>query len=208
MKPTALVSIALAGLLACNGELTNEPNGDDDTTEEEEEDNEPEPLCTVQARSYPGFGGPLEAGRVEAVAGSDRLRVKPFAALAGEYRRVLGLDAPTRPYRATFGAPPARWYEEPQASANTLFAAYSIAYEACLEYTATGEEFAAAPTAETAEQICAGMASTFWDREATADEASACATFAVSETKPEDGPRVQWAYACAAVLTSSSFLSY
>lgn len=208
MKTTPFLFVALAGLLAaCNGELTNEPDGDDDPSEEEDDDTT-EPLCTVEARSYAGFGGPLEAGRVEAVAGSDRLRMKPFAALADEYRRVTGLDVPTGPYRATFGSPPARWYEEPQASANTLFAAYSMAFEGCLEYTATGEEFSAAPSAGNAEQVCAGMAATFWDREATADEASACATFAVSETKPEDGPRKQWAYACAAVLTSASFLSY
>lgn len=200
--PRILCLAALAALAACSGNITN-PG--EDTVEPEPD---PEPLCAVQARSYAGFGGALENDRYEAVAGSDRLRAKPFAALADEFRRVLGLEVDTRPYRATFGRPPARWYEEPASSANTLYAAYVLAFEGCLDLTATSSFFETAPTAETAAGMCRGLMRRFWNREPTDDEISSCETLAVSITDPDEGPRRQWAYACAGVLTSADFLAY
>jgi hypothetical protein len=207
MRRTHLAFIAALGLAACSNALDPADDGggggDDDGGGEL-------PLCTVEARSYVGFGGgALERDREVAAAGADRLRLKPFVALAAEYARVLGLDAfNTGAYAATFGRPPARWFEEPAASANTLYAAYALAFEACSRHTAAGEPYAAAPTADAAEATCRELARRAWDREATDDEASTCATFAVNQTDPADAPRRRWAYTCAAVLSASGFLAY
>lgn len=212
-SPRLFAIVAFAALAGCAGNVL-EPSpdpgpGDDDPGPDDPTDPGPDPLCTVEARSYVGFGqAPLEADRGEAIAGSDRLRVKPFGALAGEYQRVLGVAVDTGAFADTFGAPPPRWYEEPAASANTLYGAYSMAYAGCLEYTATGAQFAEAPTAATADALCRDFGRAFWDREPTDDQASACATFAVGETAGAGGPRARWAYACAAALTTADFLTF
>ena len=188
-------------LAACIGEAPT-PGGDDGGGDDD-------PAACVQARTYAGFGGSLEGDRAAIAAGSDRLRVKPFAALAAEYTRALGLATfDTSAYAATFGKPPARWYAEPQASANTIYAAFALAYDACTQHTATGAMYGAAPDATAADQICRDLVRRAWNRDATADEASTCAAYAVSQTDPADAPRKRWAYSCAAVLSASGFLAY
>jgi hypothetical protein len=184
-------------LASCAGEIVQ---GGDDT---------PEPPVCPLTRSYTGFGGPLEADRPAIAAGSDRLRVKPFGALAAEYGRALGIgEFQTTAYAATFGRPPARWFAEPAASANTIYAAFALAYEACGQRTATPPEYGVEPTAATAGTACRDFARAAWQREMTDDEAATCAAFAVEQTNPADDPRVRWAYACAAVLTATGFLTY
>ena len=198
---TLLLSLLLAP--ACTGAFETTPadspgdDGDDGA-----------PLCTVESRSYVGLGGfPLEADRVEAAPYGDRVRLKPFGAMADEYRRVLGTEVNTAAYRATFGGAPARWYEEPQASATTLYASFALSFDACNAYTGGDEAFAAAPTAETADAQCREFARRFWNREASDEQASACATYALA-TDASDPPRRRWAHACAAVLSSVGFLAY
>lgn len=193
---TLLVAPALA-LAACGS--TPEPDpGDDD------------PGLCAQARTYTGFAGtPLEAGRAPLAAGADRLRLKPFAALAAEYRRALGLASfDTSAFAATFGRPPARWFSEPAASAGTVYGAFALGFEACLQHTAGAPAYAAAPAPDTAGVICRDLARRAWNRDATDGEAAACATYAVDQTNPADAPARRWAYACAAVLSASGFLAY
>jgi hypothetical protein len=191
-----VLAIALAG---CAGELTQ--SGDDDP-------DPPPPECPV-TRSYAGFGGPLEADRPALESGADRLRAKPFGVLASEYDRALGLAGfSTQAYAATFGRPPARWFTEPDASANTIYAAFALAYEACSQHTAAAPEYASAPTTALADMACRTFARSAWQRDATDDEVSACTSYAVDQTNPADDPRVRWAYACAAVLTATGFLTY
>lgn len=192
------VSAALA-LWGCAGEITS---GDDD--------GEPPPPVCEPTRTYVGFGGTgLEANRVALAAGADRLRIKPFAALSAEYSRVLGLaEFDTSPYAATFGRPPARWYIEPAASANTVYGAFALAFAACSAHTATGTQYEAAPTAESAGLNCRELARRAWSRRATDTEVAACTTFTITQTDPADDPRRRWAYACAAVLGASGFLAY
>lgn len=193
--------ISALALAACTGEITN--GGGDDGED-------PPPETCDPARTYVGFGGaPLETDRPMIAAGSDRVRIKPFAALAGEYMRALALTAfDTRAYAATFGRPPARWYAEPAASANTIYAAFALAYDACGQHTATLGSYATAPNPTLADSLCRDLGRRAWQREPTDDEASACAAYAVDKTNPADDPRKRWAYACAAVLTASSFLAY
>ena len=185
-------------LASCAGEITQ--GGGDDT---------PEPPVCPLTRSYTGFGGLLESDRPQLAAGSDRLRVKPFGALAAEYNRALGIaDFQTTAYAATFGRAPARWYAEPQASANTIYAAFALAYEACGQRTAAGAEYGVEPTPATAGTACRDFAAAAWQREMTDAEAETCAVYAVEQTNPADDPRVRWAYACAAVLSATGFLTY
>lgn len=189
---------ALAG---CVGGVTDGGGGDDGGDDE--------PVVCEQARTYAGFGGPLEGGRPEIVAGSDRVRLKPFTALATEYARALDLATfDTRAYAATFGRPPARWFAEPAASANTVYAAFALAYEACTQHTATAPIYADAPTVTSAGLTCRELARRAWHRDATDEETTACVTYAVEQTNSADAPRKRWAYSCAAVLSASGFLAF
>lgn len=201
MRHLVIIPLVLAG---CAGEIGT--SGDDEGSGSAE----PEPVVCEQARTYKGFdGSPLESGRLEIDPGSDRIRMKPFVALATEYERALGVaEVNTTSAAATFGRAPARWYLEPQASASTVYAAFALAYSACSQKTATGTDFAEAPNANSAQRLCHDFGAAAWHREPTSDEITTCATFAVDKTNPADAPAKRWAYTCAAVLTASGFLTY
>lgn len=204
MKPTTFALLSALTLAACAGEITGRS---DDTTGDD--DGSGTPTCDPTV-SYTGLGGaPLEADRPSLAAGTDRLRQKPFTALAAEYAAALGLTSfDTSAYATTFGKPPARWYAEPAASANTVYAAFALAFSACTQHTGTDPMFAAAPTASTADQICRDQAKRAWHRDASDAEVAACTSYALDKTNPSDAPRTRWAYTCAAVLTASGFLAY
>lgn len=203
----ALVAWLAAAAPACVGDIADPPGDDVDDGDDEGEE---ELACEQLGRTYTGIGGAqLQAGRVEEAPYSDRRRMKPFSALRGEYQRVLGnqaadLDA----FAATFGRPPARWFEEPEASANTLYASFTLAYQGCTDFTASAVEYAEAPTEESAAATCAAFARRFWDRDAEEEELAGCVEYAVSGTASESNPRVRWAYTCASVLTAAGFVSY
>jgi len=198
MRTLFIATLALAG---CTG--TVDGGGDDGGG-----DDQP-PVCEP-TRTYLGFGGAaLEASRPAIAAGSDRVRLKPFTALATEYAKALGLASfDTKAYAATFGRPPARWFDEPEASANTVYAAFALAYEACTQHTLAPVEFGDAPSATSAGLACREFVRRAWHREATDDEATACVTYTVDQTIPSDPARKRWAYSCAAVLSASGFLAY
>ncbi len=169
-------------------------------------------ICTggAEGQIYQGIGGvDLSAGRVENPLEVDRGRVKPYPVLAGEYQRALGKVPALYPQMATtFGAAPARWYEEPQASAIILYSAFRIAFQGCLDLTATPPAYATAPTAESAPLECNALSVKFWNRSPTDAERSRCAALAMDETSKETNPRRRWAYVCASLLTASGFLTY
>jgi hypothetical protein len=193
--------ISILLFAGCTGQFTG---GDDQI----QGDDQP-PVCPT-TRSYTGFDGtPLESARRAIPAGSDRVRLKPFSALATEYARALRLTSfDTSDYATTFGKPPARWYGEPQASANTIYAAFALAFTACTQETATDAVYASAPDATSAGLVCRDHARRAWHREATDDEAAACVDYAVNHTPTTDAPRKRWAYTCAAVIGASGFLAY
>lgn len=200
MRSTLILTFALAA--GCTG--TIDGDGDDGG------DDGPDPVVCEPTRTYIGFGGmPLEQARPAIEAGTDRLRLKPFTALATEYARALGLTTfDTKAYAATFGRPPARWFAEPQASANTVYAAFALAYDACTQSTAQAPLYATAPDATSAGLNCREWVRKAWHRDATDDEVTACTTYAVDQTLTSDPPRKRWAYSCAAVLSASGFLAY
>ena len=204
----ALVALLAAALPACVGDIAEPPG--DDVDDDDGDDGEEELACETLGRTYTGIGGStLQAGRVEVAPYSDRQRVKPYSTLSGEYGRVLGNQAAdTEAFAATFGKPPARWFEEPEASANTLYASFTLAYQGCTAFTASAAEYAEAPTEENAATMCASFARRFWDRNAEEDELTGCIEYAVNGTASEANPRVRWAYTCASVLTAAGFVAY
>jgi len=173
-------------------------------------------VCTQApvGRSYIGFGGTedkLEASRISEGTGINRARVKPVVAIAGEYERALGKGAVsgTSIFAAipAIGIADARWFEEPALNAISTATLFNLAFEGCLQYTATDAAFAAAPTAESGTSQCTTMQRRFWQRDARPEEISACSSYSTS-LSAEKEPRRQWAYVCASILTSAGFLSY
>jgi len=206
MQTRSLAILFAGSLAACVGDIGGSAGSSDNDAGA---DDDPVAMCEP-ARPYMGFGGTsLTADRPTIAAYSDRVRLKPFGVLASEYNRALGLtNFDTSAYAATFGNPPARWYQEPQATANTIYAAFALAYDGCLQKTASGTDFATAPSAALADRLCRDFALAAWRREPSAEEVTACTTFAINKTNPADTTRRRWAYTCAAVLTASSFLAY
>ena len=171
--------------------------------------NPADPATCDQGYTYEGFGGlRLQVGRDDDKVGFDRDRVKPLTALRGEYARVLGttpalLDSLSN----TFGATPPRWYIEPESNAVSLFSSLRVAFVGCLNVTATAD-YDVVPDATNARVKCGEFARRFWSRAAAAEELDACALLVTTKTTEETAPRRKWAYACASVLTSASFLTY
>lgn len=161
-------------------------------------------------RVYQGFGGSVLGGdRLAGVPGEDTYRVKPYTSLAGEFTRTLGKVPALLPsFATTFSSSPDRWYIEPAADAVSLFSAYRAAFQGCLDFTATAAAYAAAPTAATASQECGTMSMKFWSRAASAEEISICVDVATVQTQKDTNPRRKWAYTCAAMLSSSGFLTF
>jgi hypothetical protein len=207
MKTTLAILSALS-LAACAGQIGNTGTGGDDDGSGSGSD--PQPVTCDQARTYNDLGGaPLGGDRPKIEAGTDRMRLKPYAALAPEYNRALGITGfSTATYKTTFGAPPARWFQEPTASSSTVYASFALGYDGCSQKTASGTDYAMAPAATIADRLCRDFARSAWMREATDAEAAACADFAINQTNPSDDTRVRWAYTCAAVLTASGFIAY
>lgn len=169
-------------------------------------------LCTQKpdGRSYTNFDGvKLEERRLDENVGVNRARLKPHAVLAGEYQRVLGLvPASLASSAGSFDEPPARWYAEAQHSGVSLNAIFSISFEGCAAFTKTAPEYAAAPTATTAGQVCASLMRKAWSRSASPDEIASCTALATAKLNDEPDARRRWTYVCASVLSSSQFLTF
>lgn len=218
MKATTTLSILASCILfACGsgdaGSLTggsgpgSDPNGQDPNGPGGQNPNDP---AKCESRDYVGFDQKhLGEGRVVANIGVDRGRMKPFSALQTEYPRVLGsTPASLAGAGATFGAPPPRWYEEPEAGSVALQTAYGIAFDGCLTYVGADASMSAAPTADSAATACAAMARKFWSKTPSPDEIQSCVDVAVTASASETQVARRWAYACASVLTSAGFLTY
>jgi hypothetical protein len=198
----------LFGLASCDGPeddvARRNVNGPDE--------NDPKtPQCTEQGIAYKGFADTnLNEGRVNAKIGVDRARMKPYAALRGEYERVLGVTPDSlEGAEASFGRPPDRFAQEPRASAIQLFSAYRVGFDGCLTYVDNNKAtFSAAPNPDTAATQCKAMARKFWSRAATDDEVKACTEVALTDSASEPDPQRRWAYTCASLLSASGFLTY
>lgn len=170
----------------------------------------PEVALCESGRSYKGFGGEdLTMDRRESDVGFERARTKPFTALSTEYPRVLG-NTPEllAQSESTFGLTPPRWFAKNEPNAVSLYQAYRIAFQGCLTLTATGAQYTALPTIETATAECSAWAKKFWSRNAMGPEIEACAAVIGQYSSRETSMRRRWAHGCASVLTSSDFLTF
>jgi len=168
--------------------------------------------CDVSAnKKYPGLGGKeLSSGRLEEVPSlGDRARIKPYSALTGEFARVLNVTPNSLTANAaTFSAPADRWYVEPALNGVNVFTAYRAAYEAALTYANSNAMLATPPTEESAAGACAMIAEKAWNRPPSDQEIDACKKVAVTDTSSVGDTKNRWAYAIAAVLVATGFMSY
>jgi hypothetical protein len=170
---------------------------------------QPTTACRAGAGDIGLSGEALAKGRTNDAAGSNRTRLKPYAVLAAELQRVVGAaPASLAAAASTFGEVPARWNDEPKATALAIAALYDVSFDACLDYVAKQPELAAAPAAATAGRVCSTMMRTFWSRTPTPAQIDACASFAVTSTAKEPAPARRWAYVCASLLAADGFASY
>lgn len=203
------------------GDDANSSNAGHDHGEHGDEGETPKPgedpntlmltCSTTSGKKYLGLGGKeLSAGRVEEVPKlGDRARIKPYSALSGEFSRVLNVVPNSLTANApTFNAPAERWYQEPTLNGVNIFTAYRAAYEAALSYTNSDAMFAEAPTDESATQACTTIAEKAWNRTPTAQEIDACKKVALTDTTSVNDVKKRWAYAIAAVLAATGFMSY
>ncbi len=160
-------------------------------------------------RSYTLFDGTkLEAERVDEGNGVNRARFKPFAVMAGEYRRVLGvvpksLDTAS----AAFGEVPPRWHADSALSGVSLNAAFSVSFDACTMHT-TETTFATVPDESSATTYCTTTMRKAWSRSPSPEETGACVELATKKLDAEPDPRRRWSYVCASILSSSHFLTF
>jgi hypothetical protein len=170
----------------------------------------PAPQCPGAGRPYLGIGGvDLRVSRVDAAAGTDRGRMKPYSSIGGELTRVVGVAPTSVPeIGAAQGETPRRWYLEPQGSAMAIYSSHRVAFDACLTMTATAPAYAAAPTAATAQAECARLATKAWSRRPLQEEVDVCVKLAVQDSASEPDVRRRWAATCAAVVSAAGFLTY
>jgi len=167
-------------------------------------------MCKGRSKEYQGFGGAqLAAGRADEYAGLNRGRMKPFLALEGEYRRVIG-HAPRDLAQsgATFGAPAPRWFVEPEASAVSVATAFNLAFEAGLAMANADPALANTPTDASATSFCGDLLRKAWNRAPIAAETEACKSAAMVDSAKEPDAKRRWAYTAATVLSSAEFVTY
>lgn len=204
MKTPGFALLIPLALSACDAQ------SDDFKRKNAKADDPSAPKCTDVGVSYTGFAGTkLEDKRVNAVAGADHARLKPYSALRGEYERVIGAAPESlEAAGASFGSPPERFASEPRASAIQVYSAFRVAFDGCLTFTASGAEYASAPTESSATAQCTQMARKFWSRAPSSEEVDACKQVALVDSASEAAPRRRWAYTCATLLSSAGFLTY
>lgn len=173
----------------------------------------PEALqCTEkpEGRSYVLFDGTkLEASRLNENVGVNRARIKPYAVMATEYERVLGVvPEGIKTAGGAFDDPPERWYAESTHSGVSINAIFEISFEGCLAWAKAAPELAEAPTEESAKAECTKLMRKAWSRSPSPDEISGCVDLAVTKLASQSDPARRWAYVCASVLSSSHFLTF
>jgi hypothetical protein len=168
--------------------------------------------CTEKpaSRSYALFdGSKLEASRVNENVGINNARIKPYAVLAGEYQRVLGVTPKSLQGSASsFDDPPARWFAEASHSGVSLNAMFGISFEACGAHAAANPTLNAPPTEASADEFCRTTMRKAWSRSPSPDEINGCVELATTKLGDEPDPRRRWSYVCASILSSSHFLTF
>lgn len=217
---TSLFTAALLLVSACDADDPDslrrrggsDPNADNPAAEGQNGE-VPEALqCTQKpdGRSYTLFDGTkMEAQRLNENVGVNRARLKPYAVMATEYQRVLGLvPEGIKTSGASFDDPPARWFAESQYSGVSMNAIFEISFEGCLTYTRGAADLAAAPTPASAQAECTRLMRKAWSRSPSPEEVAGCTDLAVTKLASQTDIPKRWAYVCSSILSSSQFLTY
>lgn len=215
------IFLSIATLYACSGNTSHysgtpsaaETEGPDRDTEVGADQESPQGALTcAPGKVYKGFGdAELAAGRVtEIPSEGNRFRIKPYAALLGEFKRVLATTPKSLTENAdSFAEPPERWFLEPHASAITLFTIYRASYEAALTFVARDPKtYAAAPDEQSAALACTGFAKQAWNRLPSSEEMESCKNMALVETAEVRDVKARWAYVFASIMSATGFISY
>lgn len=206
-------AVLLVGLVLAVAHCDSEEDNFKRTNKNGPDANDPSvPKCTgdLLGKSYVGFANTkLEDKRANGEIGADRVRMKPYSALKGEYERTIGVAPDSLgDSEASFGRAPDRFAQEPRASAIQLFTAYRVAFDGCLTFVEKDAAYNSAPSADSAAAQCKTMARKFWSRAATDDEVTACTQVALTDSAAEPDAKRRWAYTCASLLSASGFLTY
>lgn len=213
---STLIGLSLVACAAEQDQLIGQPGGDtpDPTGDPTGPDPTPPgsmtppPADQCVATPHIGFANTdFVADRKPGDIGTNRRRVKPFSALATEYKRALGA-VPTglATSASAFGDAPARWFIEPDEGAVSLYTNYTLSFQACYD-SMTDAKYQTMPTTTTAPAECGALARIYWQRTAAPDEAQACADF-INGLTTETNARRRWAHGCASLLTSTGFTTY
>ncbi|MDF2693724.1 MAG: hypothetical protein K0S65_2107 [Labilithrix sp.] len=134
---------------------------------------------------------------------------KPYAVMATEYQRVLGLVPESiKTAGASFDDPPARWFAESVYSGVAMNAIFEISFEGCLDYVRASADLKAAPTPSSADAECTKMMRKAWSRTPSPEEIASCNNLAVTKLAAQTDVTRRWAYVCASILSSSQFLTF
>lgn len=168
--------------------------------------------CTTkpEGRTYTNFNGAhLEESRVNENVGVNRARIKPYAVMASEYQRVLGLvpDA-LKTAGGSFDDPPQRWYAESTYSGVSMNTIFEISFAGCLTHAKAAADLKAAPTPESAAAECTRLMRKAWNRAPSPEETQGCTDLAMTKLASQPDVSRRWAYVCASVLSSSQFLTF
>jgi hypothetical protein len=201
VKRALAAAASLVAFVACQA-------GDD--VEDSEQNLEGSALvCTSPPipRSYVGFNqNKLEEKRPDEALDLNRARFKPFAVMADEYERVLGLVPKSlASAREAFGDAPERWYAEPTHSGVSLTTIFNVGLDGC---TATVADRTKAPTPETATAFCKDLMEKAYAEDPTPDQIAACVDLATTKLAAVSDVRSRWAQVCASILSSTPFLTY
>src|SRR6185436_12997894 len=120
----------------------------------------------------------------------DRYQLKEYAIYSTELTRAIGV-VPTKITNqgTTFNAPPVRWDIPQELAAPSMNTFFNAAFEGCLTYTGTATNYAANPTATTAQTECAAMQKKFWMKIPSAADTTSCVNFATSAANNDANPR-------------------
>jgi len=169
-------------------------------------------VCTSPPipRAYVGFDETkLEEKRPDEAVDLNRARFKPFPVMADEYKRVLGAAPPSlASAKEAFGDVPERWFAEPTHSGVSLNRIFAVGLEGCAATVAAGPERAKAPTAETAAAFCKDLMIKAYSEDPTNEQVATCVELATSKLAGVTDVRSRWAQVCAAILSSTPFLTY
>ncbi len=203
---------AMTAALGCSS--SDELEGGDGTNPDDKTPEEIAAQCS-SPRTYKGFDGvDLATGRATALAGANRVRLKPYGLLYAEFERVLGklpAEAATtfKDAADSFDVVRPRYYVEPKSTGVGMTAWFEVSFAMSEVYVkANAAKFAALPTAASARTVCEEMTNLAWQRRGSEAELGACVDFATTKLTAEKVPERAWSYVVATILSSADFLGY